>query len=86
MVIQIFLNNIITIGGVLLILGAIFIYFGKVYYSSWMYLLADICWSINSYNTGDILGMIMVNTGLILGVGAMYKMHIGLFTKDLKTK
>jgi len=81
---EIFLDNIITIGGILLILGAFFMFFGKVYYSSWTYVLADLCWSTNSFLHGDILGMIMVNVGLLLGIGAMYKMHIGVFTKDLK--
>jgi len=86
--IELFLNyitcNIITIGGLLLILGALFMFLGKIYYSSWTYVLADLCWSTNSYLHGDLLGMIMVNTGLVLGIGAMYKMHIGVFTKDLK--
>jgi hypothetical protein len=82
--IDFFINNIITIGGLLLIIGALFMFLGKVYYSSWTYVFADLCWSTNSFIHGDILGTVMVNTGLILGIGAMYKMHIGLFTKDLK--
>jgi len=81
---NIFINNIITVGGILLIFGAILMFIGKIYYSSLMYVLADLCWSINSFIHGDIFGAITVNIGLILGIGSMYKMHIGLFTKDLK--
>jgi len=78
------LEHIITIGGILLIFGAVLMFIGKVYYSSLMYVLADLCWSINSFMYGNTVGTVMVNIGLILGIGSMYKMHIGLFTKDLK--
>lgn len=80
---EIFLTNIVTMGGILLIFGAIFIFFGKIYYSSWMYLLADLCWSVNSFYRGDTTGFVMVNIGLLLGIGSMYKMHIGLFRKNI---
>jgi hypothetical protein len=74
---------IITVGGFFLIFGAVFMYFGKVYYSSWMYVIADTCWSINSYFRGDIYGFVVVNIGLVLGILTMYKMHLGIFNKSI---
>jgi len=75
--------TVVTIGGFLLIFGAIFMYFGKVYYSAWMYVFADICWVINAFQRGDTFGSIVVLTGLILGSLTMYKMHVGIFHKQI---
>jgi len=77
------LEDIITIGGLFLIVGAIFMYYGKVYYSSWMYVFADLCWCINSFYRGDAFGAFTVVLGLLLGIGTMYKMHIGVFHKSI---
>jgi len=74
----------VSVGGILLILGAGFIYFGKVYYSTLMYALADICWSINAYQNNDMFGFITVNIGILVGITVMYKMQKGIFHKDLK--
>jgi len=76
--------TVVGIGGVLLIIGAGFIYFGKAYYSTLMYALADICWSINAYQNNDIFGFIAVNIGIIVGAIVMYKMQKGIFHKNLK--
>jgi len=76
--------SVISIGGILLILGAGFIYFGKVYYSTLMYALADICWGINAYQNEDMFGFITVIIGILVGAAVMIKMQKGIFHKNLK--
>jgi len=76
--------TIITLGGLYLMNASIWMYFGKVFYSSIFYIIADICWSINAYNNGDVFGSITVNTGLLLGILVTWKMKRGIFVKDLK--
>jgi len=71
------------IGGLLLVLGAIYMYNGKAMYSILIYFLADIMWAIMAWRTEDILGFIVVCIGMILGLGVFLKMHLGLFVKEL---
>jgi hypothetical protein len=72
------------VGGVLLILGAWFTYIGNIYYAIGAYFLADICWVIISYGTGDVIGGTFIIIGMTLGFLVFLKMHRGEFHKTLK--
>jgi len=73
-------------GGILLIVGAYFMYRGQAMYSILTYALADICWLIISIQVGDIIGGILILIGLVLGILVYIKMNKGIFVKDLHTK
>lgn len=72
------------IGGILLIIGAWFTYKGNIIISISFYFIADCCWILIAYSTGDVLGAFMVSIGMILGVLAFMKMHTGKMRKSLK--
>ncbi len=74
-----------TIGGLLLILGAVALYKGNLLWSVSLYAIADIMWAILAYKQGDLFGMICVLIGLLLGLGVYLKMHFGIFVKNIKT-
>jgi len=74
------------VGGILLVLGAVFMYRGLAMYSVLTYALADICWLVISIQVGDILGGILILIGLILGILVYIKMNSGIFVKDLHSK
>ncbi len=74
------------VGGILLVLGAVFMYRGLAMYSVLTYALADICWLVISIQVGDILGGILILIGLILGILVYIKMNKGIFVKDLHNK
>ncbi len=74
------------VGGILLVLGAVFMYRGLAMYSVLTYALADICWLVISIQVGDILGGILILIGLILGILVYIKMNKGIFVKDLHMK
>jgi len=73
-----------TLGGLLLIIGAIFTYRGEIFKAVSAYFLADICWVIISFSIGNIFGSITVIIGMLLGLGAFLKMRNGKMRKDLK--
>jgi hypothetical protein len=75
-----------TLGGLLLILGAYALFKGKVFYSVFIYFLADIMWAILAYQAGDIFGTFAIAIGMLLGLGVFYKMNSGIFIKDLKNE
>ena len=78
--------SVATIGGILLILGAWFTYRGNIYFSIILYFVADICWFIIAFNSGDILGSGLVALGMLLGIGVFIKMNLGIFAKSLEIK
>jgi len=73
-----------TVGGILLIIGASFMYVGDVKKSILTYFVADICWVILGYQNNDIIGMITISVGMILGFLVFLKMHTGIFRSTLK--
>lgn len=73
----------ITAGGILLVTGAWYVYVGNVFYSIINYTLADICWLINAYHNGDLVGAITVTIGILVGLIVTNKMRIGEFRKSL---
>jgi len=73
-------------GGILLIIGAYFMYRGQAMYSILVYFLADIAWAIMSWSIGDYIGLTFVIIGMMLGFLVFLKMHFGIFVKDLRVK
>lgn len=66
-----------------MILGAFLTFKGKIYQSVFTYVIADIMWMILSFQTGDIFGVLTILIGVLLGLGAFYKMHVGKFEKGI---
>lgn len=66
-----------------MILGAFLTFKGKIYQSVFAYIIADIMWMFLSLQVGDIFGLITILIGVLLGLGAFYKMHIGKFEKGI---
>jgi len=56
--------SILTIGGVLLIFGSVYVYMGNVYFSIINYTLADMCWLYNAYSNHDVIGTVSVSIGI----------------------
>jgi len=75
-----------TIGGILLITGAYFVYRGEIYKSMYMYLAADVVWISLSILSGDIIGALFVFVGATLGTLAFIKMNKGTFNKTIHKK
>ena len=67
-----------------MILGAFLTFNGKIYESVFAYLFADFIWILLSLKVGDIFGVITISIGVILGLGAFYKMHIGKFKRSIR--
>jgi len=74
----------ITIGGFLLVLGAMYVYIGNVFYSIINYTIADVCWLYNAYENGDLFGAVMVTIGIITGLIVTNKMRVGEFRKSVR--
>jgi len=75
--------SIATIGGILLCIGAILTFNGKVYQAVITYLFADMCWIYLTYSTGDYQAFGFTLFGTILCFGAFVKMHLGMMLKSL---
>ena len=73
----------VTAGGILLVTGAWYVYVGNIFYSTINYTMADICWLINAYHNGDIVGTITVTVGIVVGLIVTNKMRIGKFRRSL---
>lgn len=73
-----------TIGGIFLIIGAIFTFRGEINFAIGSYFVADVAWVILAYNTGDIQGTLFVLAGMSLGLAAFIKMNLGKMRKNLK--
>ena len=74
----------ITIGGFLLVFGAMYVYVGNVFYSIINYTIADACWLYNAYENGDLFGAVMVTIGIITGLIVTNKMRVGEFRKSVR--
>jgi len=74
-----------TIGGILLILGAYFLWRGNLVYSVGTYFVADIMWVVLSIKANDTLGAILVSIGMFFGLLVFIKTQRGTFVKDLRT-
>ncbi len=74
----------ITLGGFLLMFGAVYVYFGKIFYSIMVYTIADVCWLVNAYQHGDGFGALTVTIGIIVGTSVVYKMQVGKFRKSIR--
>ena len=71
------------IAGILLILGAISFYNGKIYIGSIYYIVADIFWIMNAIRLNDWYGLILIIIGTMLGIGVFLKMHHGILNKTI---
>lgn len=78
--------TILTIGGLLLMVGAFFTYKGKIFIAVIWYLLADTCWIINAILINDLQGAIFVAIGIVFGAIASIKMKRGNMESELKHK
>lgn len=78
------ITSVITLGGMMLILGAKYMNNGNMLFSTTSYIGADWCWALNAWNNNDIFGFITVNIGIIVGLGVLYKIHKGVFIKNLR--
>lgn len=72
------------LGGLLLILGAWFVFKGEIYKSVGVYFLADIMWVLLSFRNKDYVGSTFIIIGMLLGLAAFIKMNYGQMRKDLK--
>ena len=71
--------------GLLFTIGAVIISeTGKIFIGSIIYLCADLVYLMFAMATGDVLGMVMLCSGLVFGIRTLVRMNIGLFTKNLK--
>lgn len=78
--------SILTIGGLLLILAAWFVYKGEIFLSVFVYLVADVMWVINAFSIGDKIGASFIIAGMFFGILATFKMQLGKMSKSLKIK
>lgn len=75
--------SVAVLGGILLNVGAYFTMKGWIYRSVSVYIVADICWVFLAYDNGDMIGMVLIIIGTILGIIALYKMYKGMMLKNL---
>lgn len=75
--------SVLTIGGIILIYGAFLTYKGQIFLATASYIMADVCWISNAWNSNDIQGVIFIATGILFGIIATYKMKSGRMKKDL---
>jgi len=71
------------LGGLLMIIGSIFTYNGKISHAIWTYFIADIAWIYNAVLLGDIVGGFVITVAMLLGIGTYYKMSTGKLNKNL---
>ena len=78
------ISSVITLGGMMLILGAKYMNNGNMLFSTISYVGADWCWAINAWQHADMFGFITVNVGIIVGLSVLYRINKGIFVKSLK--
>ena len=71
------------IAGILLNIGAYFVYKGQIFTAVIIYFGADICWCVMAYQRGDELGLGFIILGMLFGLGASIKMNSGKMRKHL---
>jgi len=72
------------IGGLILIIGAYFVYKGDIFKSVFTYLIADGVWMMMAINAGNFIGAALITIGASLGILAFLKMNSGEFRKTIK--
>jgi len=72
------------VGGLMLILGNYFVFKGEIYNSIKIFLLADFAWLYMAVASGNPFGIVSVGLGVILSFFAFWKMHKGIYHKDIK--
>lgn len=75
--------SVLTIGGLLLIVGAFLQWRGFIFRAIVCWIFADVCWIINALLSNDYMGTVTIAVGLVLGVLTTIKMHTGKFHKKL---
>ncbi len=75
----------LTAGGIILVLGAWFVYKGEIFFATFIYLLADVMWIFNAYQINDYHGMFFILLGMLLALATTLKMHYGTMLKSLHT-
>lgn len=78
------ITSVITLGGMLLILGAKYMNNGNMLFSTISYVGADWCWAINAWQHADMFGFITVNVGILVGLSVLYRINKGVFVKSLR--
>lgn len=71
------------VGGILLIIGAYYVFKGNIFKSSMFYIVADGVWLYNAFILEDYIGFILILIGTILGILAFLKMNSGYMSKKL---
>ena len=78
------ITSVITLGGMMLILGAKYMNNGNMLFSTISYVGADWCWAVNAWQHSDMFGFITVNIGIIVGLSVLYRINKGVFVKSLR--
>lgn len=71
------------LGGILLNLGAFFMFKGWAFRAIIVYLFADLCWVLMAWQRNDLLGAIFITSGMLFGFLAFLKMRSGKMHKSL---
>lgn len=71
------------VGGLFLIIGAIFTYRGEIQRAVMSYFIADGAWIMLAVQSGDTRGTVFIVVGTLLGLGAFIKMNGGTMRKTL---
>ena len=72
------------IGGLILIIGAYFLYQGDILKSTLAYFFADVCWVVLALGRNEIFGAIAIGTGMLAGLLVFIKMNTGIFNKSIR--
>ena len=78
------LGQIALVGGILLIVASFFVYTGQIFYSVFIYFVADIAWVVIAFQSGNTVGAGLVFIGMSMGILAWLKMNLGHMRKNLK--
>jgi len=71
------------IGGIMLNVGAVLTYRGKIFEAVWAYMVADLCWIAMAWQRDDRWGVLFIAVGIIFGLLAFLRMHRGDMEKSL---
>jgi len=82
--ILIYNGQIAFVGGILLIIASFFVYTGQIFYSVFIYFVADIAWVVIAFQSGNFVGGVLVFIGMCMGILAWLKMNFGTMRKSLK--
>lgn len=78
------IGEIAIVGGVLLIVASFFVYTGQIFYSVFIYFIADIAWVVIAYQNENVTGAILVFIGMTMGLLAWLRMNTGYMRKTLE--